>query len=259
MISYWLYLVLWKTSPSEVTPKMDYELPGTCSSQQSERTKMKNQAKHDISWGISKKIIKKLTDLPCECAIMNDGLGKFSVFAVTIVFPPLSPPTVMQICASRPWLYQNIIVYKLKHKPRVTSRHRMSVYFVATFKEKISDLSCISNVIGKNANEMPPVIKVSNVQAMWLTQYWTFQESNYHSQDKQLCSESQSSESLNIIMERSLLLLSLISTCYSFNIDTKSLMVQKGPRDTCDDCMFGFSVAQHKEAGVPWWVNCLPS
>ena len=42
----------------------------------------------------------------------------------------------------------------------------MSVYFVATFKEKMSDLSCISNVIGKNANEMPPVIKVSNVQAM---------------------------------------------------------------------------------------------
>lgn len=40
----------------------------------------------------------------------------------------------------------------------------------------------------------------------------------------------------------------------SFNIDTKSLVVQQGPRGSCgeDDCMFGFSVAQHKEGGVPW-------
>ena len=58
---------------------------------------------------------------------------------------------------------------------------------------------------------------------------------------------------LDTIMERSLLLLlSLTTTALSFNIDTKSLMVQEGPRATCDDCMFGFSVAQHKEAGVPW-------
>ena len=34
----------------------------------------------------------------------------------------------------------------------------------------------------------------------------------------------------------------------------RSVVVHSGPRDTCDsECMFGFAVAQHKEAGVPWW------
>ena len=47
-------------------------------------------------------------------------------------------------------------------------------------------------------------------------------------------------------------LASLASTS-GFNIDTSSVVVHSGPRDTCDkDCMFGFAVAQHKEAGVPW-------
>ena len=33
----------------------------------------------------------------------------------------------------------------------------------------------------------------------------------------------------------------------------RSVVVHSGPRDTCDsECMFGFAVAQHKEAGVPW-------
>merc|ERR1719411_1336892 len=36
------------------------------------------------------------------------------------------------------------------------------------------------------------------------------------------------------------------------------MMVQEGPRATCDDCMFGFSVAQHKEAGVPWLLVGAP-
>ena len=70
------------------------------------------------------------------------------------------------------------------------------------------------------------------------------------------------------------LLLSL-ATASAFNIDTgweiivtvvvvviviivilvviRSVVVHSGPRDTCDsECMFGFAVAQHKEAGVPW-------
>ena len=43
---------------------------------------------------------------------------------------------------------------------------------------------------------------------------------------------------------------------HAFNIDTAAVVVQAGPRDTCgQDCMFGFSVAQHSEGGVPWWVK----
>ena len=60
-------------------------------------------------------------------------------------------------------------------------------------------------------------------------------------------------------MERFLLLLlSLLASCRGFNIDTKNLVVQEGPRDSCEDCMFGFSVAQHKEAGVPWLLIGAP-
>ena len=58
---------------------------------------------------------------------------------------------------------------------------------------------------------------------------------------------------INMNRFRDLLVAALIlHTCHSFNIDTKNLVIQQGPRDTCDDCMFGFSVAQHREAGVPW-------
>ena len=31
-----------------------------------------------------------------------------------------------------------------------------------------------------------------------------------------------------------------------------------GPRATCDDCMFGFSVAQHIEAGESWLLIGAP-
>ena len=63
----------------------------------------------------------------------------------------------------------------------------------------------------------------------------------------------QARPSLYFVMERFLLLLlSLLASFHGFNIDTNNLVVQKGPRDSCDDCMFGFSVAQHKEGGVPW-------
>ena len=63
------------------------------------------------------------------------------------------------------------------------------------------------------------------------------------------------SDSLSSVMDRLrtlALLLVLINTSDAFNIDTRHLLVQQGPRDSCDDCMFGFSVAQHNEAGVPW-------
>lgn len=39
----------------------------------------------------------------------------------------------------------------------------------------------------------------------------------------------------------------------SFNVDVNSRVVHSGPRGSCDDeCMFGFSVAQHRERGTPW-------
>ena len=54
------------------------------------------------------------------------------------------------------------------------------------------------------------------------------------------------------------LLLSL-TTASAFNIDTGSVVVHSGPRNTCDSgCMFGFAVAQHKEAGVPWLLVGAP-
>lgn len=47
-------------------------------------------------------------------------------------------------------------------------------------------------------------------------------------------------------------LIILATTAAAFNIDTGSAVVQAGPAATCTDCMFGFSVAQHKEGGEPW-------
>ena len=38
-----------------------------------------------------------------------------------------------------------------------------------------------------------------------------------------------------------------------FNVDVNSKVIHGGPRSSCDaDCMFGFSVAQHREKGTPW-------
>ena len=48
-------------------------------------------------------------------------------------------------------------------------------------------------------------------------------------------------------------LLLLLTTTAAFNIDMGSVVVHSGPSSSCDsECMFGFAVAQHKEAGVPW-------
>ena len=50
-----------------------------------------------------------------------------------------------------------------------------------------------------------------------------------------------------------------LTTALAFNINTDSAVVHSGPRDTCDsECMFGFDVAQHKEAGVPWLLVGAP-
>ena len=39
----------------------------------------------------------------------------------------------------------------------------------------------------------------------------------------------------------------------AFNVDVGSRVVHTAPRDSCDNtCMFGFSVAEHKEQGQPW-------
>ena len=38
-----------------------------------------------------------------------------------------------------------------------------------------------------------------------------------------------------------------------FNVDVNSKVVHTAPSSSCDrDCMFGFSVAEHREKGQPW-------
>lgn len=50
-----------------------------------------------------------------------------------------------------------------------------------------------------------------------------------------------------------LLIVSSICGVNSFNVDTDSRIVHTAPLASCDnDCMFGFSVAQHREKGRPW-------
>lgn len=50
-----------------------------------------------------------------------------------------------------------------------------------------------------------------------------------------------------------LLLAVVASRVVAFNVDVTSNVVHSGPRGACDqDCMFGFSVAQHREKGTPW-------
>ena len=40
----------------------------------------------------------------------------------------------------------------------------------------------------------------------------------------------------------------------SFNVDVTSKVIHNAPQTSCQDsdCMFGFSVAQHREQGQPW-------
>eukprot|EP00095_Tigriopus_kingsejongensis_P000289 maker-scaffold253_size237113-snap-gene-1.29 protein:Tk00289 transcript:maker-scaffold253_size237113-snap-gene-1.29-mRNA-1 annotation:"integrin alpha-v-like" len=52
----------------------------------------------------------------------------------------------------------------------------------------------------------------------------------------------------------------LLSSVHSFNVDVNSKVVHSGPRGACDqDCMFGFAVAQHREAGTPWLLVGAPT
>jgi hypothetical protein len=48
-------------------------------------------------------------------------------------------------------------------------------------------------------------------------------------------------------------LAALMRPTHAFNVDVNSKVVHSGPRGSCDaDCMFGFSVAQHRDNGTPW-------
>ena len=45
----------------------------------------------------------------------------------------------------------------------------------------------------------------------------------------------------------------MLSSTSAFNVDMNSKVVHTAPRSTCDEkCMFGFSVAQHRENGQSW-------
>ena len=56
-----------------------------------------------------------------------------------------------------------------------------------------------------------------------------------------------------VILGISFLVSILINSASAFNVDVNSKVVHSAPRSTCDDeCMFGFSVAQHKEKGKSW-------
>ena len=44
-----------------------------------------------------------------------------------------------------------------------------------------------------------------------------------------------------------------VSTVTAFNVDVDSKVIHEAPRRSCaGDCMFGFSVAQHREQGQSW-------
>merc|ERR1719295_1427639 len=51
----------------------------------------------------------------------------------------------------------------------------------------------------------------------------------------------------------------LVEVVHPFNLDANNVVIQNRPPGSCDkDCMFGFSVAQHSEAGVPWVLVGAP-
>ena len=56
-----------------------------------------------------------------------------------------------------------------------------------------------------------------------------------------------------VILTIGLMVSLMITTVSAFNVDVNSKIVHTAPRSTCDDeCMFGFSVAQHREKGQSW-------
>jgi hypothetical protein len=63
-----------------------------------------------------------------------------------------------------------------------------------------------------------------------------------------------------VILGISFLVSILINSASAFNVDVNSKVVHSAPRSTCDDeCMFGFSVAQHKEKGQSWLLVGAPA
>ena len=46
----------------------------------------------------------------------------------------------------------------------------------------------------------------------------------------------------------------LSGVVHSFNVDVTSKVIHNAPQRSCEDgdCMFGFSVAQHREKNQPW-------
>ena len=56
-----------------------------------------------------------------------------------------------------------------------------------------------------------------------------------------------------VIVTVGLIVTLMITSASAFNVDVNSKVVHTAPRSTCDsECMFGFSVAQHKEKGQSW-------
>jgi hypothetical protein len=56
-----------------------------------------------------------------------------------------------------------------------------------------------------------------------------------------------------IVVVAAAAVVALLPPSAAFNVDVSSKVIHSAPRESCDqECMFGFSVAQHRERGVPW-------
>lgn len=56
-----------------------------------------------------------------------------------------------------------------------------------------------------------------------------------------------------VILAISLLMSIMVNPSVAYNVDVNSKVVHSAPRSGCyNDCMFGFSVAEHKEKGQSW-------
>ena len=56
-----------------------------------------------------------------------------------------------------------------------------------------------------------------------------------------------------VILAITLLMSIMVNPSLAYNVDVNSKVVHSAPRSGCyNDCMFGFSVAEHKEKGQSW-------
>lgn len=77
--------------------------------------------------------------------------------------------------------------------------------------------------------------------------------SNQQVNSNRLISSRNKNFQLVILANSALMLSIMVQPVSAFNVDVGSKVVHSAPRSTCyDDCMFGFSVAEHKEKGQPW-------